>query len=75
MMRREKLIEYRGNRTQEYMAKKYNVTQQAWDSWEKGKRNPKVSIMKRIEVDSGISMERIFFDIFDNNVLSTVNAG
>lgn len=65
-MKRDKLIEYRGSKTQAYMAKKYGVTQQAWCKWEKGESKPGVVIMKKIEADSGMPMESIFFDVFNN---------
>ena len=67
---RDKLIEYRGSRTQAYMAKKYGVTQQAWNRWEKGDCKPNVVIMRQIEIDSGTPMEVLFFDVFDNKMLS-----
>ena len=67
---RDKLIEYRGNRTQAYMAKKYGVSQQAWNRWEKGDCKPNVVIMRQIEIDSGTPMEVLFFDVFDNKMLS-----
>ena len=67
---RDKPIEYRGNRTQAYMAKKYGVTQQAWNRWEKGDCKPNVVIMRQIEIDSGTPMEVLFFDVFDNKTLS-----
>jgi transcriptional regulator with XRE-family HTH domain len=54
------------------MAKRYNVSQQAWSSWENGEKRPDVTIMKQIEVDSGIPMEVIFFDVFNNEPLSNV---
>lgn len=68
-MKREKLIEFRGKRSQEYMASLYGVTQQAWSKWEQGTAKPSVVIMKRIELDSGIPMESIFFDIFNTKTL------
>ena len=68
-MKREKLIEFRGKRSQEYMASLYGVTQQAWSKWEQGTAKPGVVIMKRIELDSGIPMESIFFDIFNTKTL------
>lgn len=68
-MKREKLIAYRGKRSQAEMAEKYGVTQQAWSAWEKGTYSPSVLIMKRIENDSGFSMEEIFFDIFNKENL------
>ena len=43
-MKRWRLIEYRGNRSQSEMAKKYHVTQQAWSGWERGVKTPTSSI-------------------------------
>ena len=68
-MKRVKLIEFRGKRSQEYMAASYGVTQQAWSKWEQGKAKPSIVIMKRIEMDSGIPMESIFCDIFNAKTL------
>lgn len=62
---REKLVAYRGKRSQKEMAKLYNVSQQAWNGWELGLYAPKPSIMKKIENDSGICMEELFFDVFN----------
>lgn len=64
-MKREALIAYRGNRSQKEMANMYGVTQQAWSGWENGETKPSVVIMKRLEGESGIPMERLFFDIFN----------
>lgn len=61
---RDKLIKYRGKRSQEEMAKMYGVSQQAWSKYENGSAVPSPSIMLRIERDSGIKMEDIFFDKF-----------
>ncbi len=69
-MKRSALIEYRGEKTQMDMAKKYNVSQQAWSSWESGEKKPSVTIMKQIEDDSGVPMEVLFFDVFNNVTLS-----
>ena len=66
---REKLIEYRGKRSQREMAQIYNVSQQAWSQWEIGIKKPNVVIMKQIEKDSGTPMETIFFDVFNNKKL------
>lgn len=66
---RQKLIEFRGNRSQQEMADAYGVTQQAWSGWEKGTITPGVVTMKRIETESGIPMEEIFFDVFNNKNL------
>lgn len=68
-MKREKLIAFRGNRTQAEMAAMYGVTQQAWGQWEKGSKTPVVVTMKRLEVDSGVPMEELFFDVFNNQKL------
>lgn len=69
-MIRQKLIEYRGKHSQKEMAKKYKVSQQTWSNWELGKRTPNLNIIKKIEDDSGIPMEEIFYDIFNNYELS-----
>lgn len=71
-MKRTELIKFRGDKSQADMAKRYNVSQQAWSSWENGEKRPDVTIMKQIEVDSGIPMEVIFFDVFNNEPLSNV---
>ncbi len=68
-MKREKLIDFRGKRTQKEMAEKYGVTQQAWNRWELGRTAPLLPIMKRLEVDSGIPMEELFFDRFNNKMM------
>jgi transcriptional regulator with XRE-family HTH domain len=71
-LKRTELIKFRGDKSQADMAKRYNVSQQAWSSWENGEKRPDVTIMKQIEVDSGIPMEVIFFDVFNNEPLSNV---
>ena len=68
-MTRNKLIEFRGDRSQADMASIYGVTQQAWCKWENGISKPSVVIMKKIETDSGIPMEDIFFDVFNSKTL------
>jgi DNA-binding XRE family transcriptional regulator len=69
ILKRNKLIEFRGNRSQAEMADKYGVTQQAWCRWENGYAKPRIIIMKKIEMDSGIPMEMLFFDVFNNKKL------
>ena len=64
-MKRAKLIEFRGEKSQTEMGKRYGVTQQAWSAWENGESSPNVVIMRQIEKDSGVAMEVIFFDIFN----------
>ena len=61
---RDKLSKYRGKRSQEKKKKMYGVSQQAWSKYENGTAVPSPSIMLRIERDSGIKMEDIFFDKF-----------
>lgn len=64
-MKREALIAYRGERSQSEMAKLYGVSQQLWSCWETGVSAPSVPIIKRLESDSGVPMEKLFFDLFD----------
>lgn len=66
---RAKLAKYRGMRSQADMASMYGVTQQAWSKWEKSCSAPCPAMMKRIANDSGIPMEELFFDIFNNQRL------
>lgn len=68
---REKLIRYRGERSQEEMAKMYGISQQAWSKYENGTAVPSPSIMLRIEKDSGMKMEDIFFDKFKQPIIVT----
>lgn len=63
---RTKLIRFRGERSQEEMGRKYGVSQQSWSYWERGVKNPSALLMKRIEEDSGVPMEELFPDIFNN---------
>ena len=68
-MKRQALIDFRGDRSQKEMGERYGVTQQAWTQWENGDKKPDVTIMKQIEKDSGIPMEVIFFDVFNKKDL------
>lgn len=61
---RNKLVAYRGKYSQAEMANKYNVSQQAWSKWETGTATPSPAIMLLLEKDSGIKMEELFFDVF-----------
>ena len=69
-MSRERLIKFRGERSQGLMARLYGVTQQAWSLWEKGLSKPNIIIMKRLEQDSGFPMEELFPDVFNKETLS-----
>jgi transcriptional regulator with XRE-family HTH domain len=62
---RPALIKYRGKRTQAEMASQYGVSQQLWSCWEKGISAPTLPIIKQLEADSGVPMEKLFFDLFD----------
>lgn len=68
-MKRQKLIDFRGENSQATMGERYGVTQQAWANWENGVGLPTVDKMKRLEDDIGIPMEEIFFDAFNNKKL------
>ena len=63
--KREALIAYRGERTQAEMASKYGVSQQLWSCWENGLSAPSLPIIVKLEEDSGVPMEKLFFDLFD----------
>ena len=73
-MKREVLVSYRGHRSQEEMGKLYNVSQQVWSRWENGTAKPRVEIMKQLEEDIGVSMETIFFDVFNTSKALNTNA-
>ena len=60
-MKRQILIDFRGNRNQTEMAKIYGVSQQLWSRWENGTSTPLPHLMKRLENDIKIPMEEIFF--------------
>ena len=64
-MKRQLIIAYRGERTQEEMAKLYGVTQQTWSGWENGTYVPQLPLMKRLSDDIGRPMQDIFFDAFN----------
>jgi len=64
-VQRKALISYRGKRSQSEMAKQYGVSQQLWSCWEQGVSAPTLPIIKRLEEDSGVPMEKLFFDLFN----------
>ena len=64
-MKREALIAYRGGRSQAEVAKRYGVSQQLWSCWKSGVSAPSIPIIKRLEDDSGVPMEKLFFDLFN----------
>ncbi len=63
---RQKLVDFRGQHTQAEMANRYHVSQQAWWKWENGKALPEAATMLQLEKDSGVPMEELFFDKFNN---------
>lgn len=63
---RKALVKFRANRTQREMGFLYGVSQQVWNCWEKGVSSPKVHVMKKLSEDSGVSMEKLFPDLFKN---------
>lgn len=63
MVKREKLIEFRGERSQQEMADKAGISQQAWDSWENGKTSPNLKNVKKIADNLGVEPE-YFFSLF-----------
>ena len=65
---RKKLIELRGNKSQEEVSKEIGITQQFLSAIEKGERNPSIKIMKKFEIYYQKSMLDLFEDIF----LSTI---
>ena len=64
-MKRQRLINFRGNRNQKEMADIYGVSQQLWSCWENGTSTPSPRLMKRLEDDIKVPMEEIFFDVFN----------
>lgn len=67
---RNKLILFRGDRTQAEMGRLYGVSQQAWATWESGGVVPRGQIMFKISQDAGIPIEDLFFDDGDKLKLS-----
>lgn len=64
-MEKNLLKNLRGTLSQANIAKKYNVSQQCWQSWEAGRTIPPNSIMLKMERDFKVPMEVIFFDSFN----------
>ena len=64
-MKRKPLINFRGKRSQAEMAVAYGVSQQAWSYWENGVSAPSIAMMQRLERDSGVPMEVLFYDVFN----------
>jgi transcriptional regulator with XRE-family HTH domain len=61
---RDLLIELRGNKNQEDVAKELNISQQHLSEIERSAKNPSIKLMKKLEVLYGRSMVELFPDIF-----------
>ena len=61
-MKRVKIIEFRGNRSQIEMANIYGVSQQAWSKYENGTTKPELELMVKISNDMGEKIEDIFLN-------------
>ena len=61
---RNKLIELRGERTQDEISKDVGISQKTLSAIERGYRNPSVEVMKKLQEYFGVSMVEIFPDIF-----------
>lgn len=61
------LINLRGDKTQEEVAKALLITQKHLSAIERGNRNPSIDLMKRFERYFNKSIIEIFPDIFLNN--------
>lgn len=68
---RNLLVAYRGNRTQEEMARIYGVSQQAWSNWENGRDTPRPVAMKAISKDAGMTIDALFFNDENSDSLLT----
>jgi putative transcriptional regulator len=70
-MRRLRLIELRGNRSQEEVASKLNITRQMLSYIETGERTPSLPVARRIAEFYGVSVEIIFFDGICNETMQS----
>lgn len=61
-MRRERLIQLRGNRSRPSIAKEIGITPQMLGMIERGERTPSLPLAKRIADYYGVSLEEIFFE-------------
>ena len=62
-MKREKLIRYRGKRSQAEIAKKAGVSQQTWNTWESGQAAPRIATIPTVAKRLGIT-PTYFFKLF-----------
>jgi putative transcriptional regulator len=59
---RKKLIEYRGTKSRQEVAKDLNITPQMLGMIERGDRNPSLSLAKKIADYYNTSVDEIFFN-------------
>ena len=64
-MKKNLLKDLRGKTIQAEIAKKFNVSQQGWQSWEVGRTVPDNATMLKMENYFNVPMEVIFFDSFN----------
>ena len=60
-MKRDNLIKFRGDRTQQEMGDRYGVGQQTWSAWERGDITPSAKNMRKISRDAGMTVDELFF--------------
>lgn len=63
-MKRKKLIELRGSKTQEEVARSIGTTQKHLSKIELGERNPSLILLAKIKKYYGEELEVLFPDIF-----------
>lgn len=61
-MVRAKLIEYRGKRSRQEVAKDLDITPQMLGAIERGDRNPSLKLAKKIADYYGATVDEIFFN-------------
>lgn len=61
---RNNLIEARGGKSQQEVADDLKISQKTLSAIERGYRNPSVDLMKKLQAYYGISMIKLFEDIF-----------
>jgi transcriptional regulator with XRE-family HTH domain len=65
----KKLVHFRGEKSQEEIAKIYGVSQQAWSKYERGLMLPSFRLMLQLEKDADVPMEDLFFETINNQRL------
>ena len=73
ILKRDKLINLRGSRTQDELANELGISQQHYSAIENGTRTPTPKLMFEFEKYFNVPVQELFPDIFLNN--STTNSG